>query len=367
VARDVRERIGVGIIGLGASRGWAARAHLPALRASSDFEVRAASASTPERGAEAARVHGVPVACADAEELVTRTDVSLVVVTVKVPQHRRLVSLALEAGKSVLCEWPLARSEAEAAELTALAGHHGVPAFVGLQARSAPAVRFVRGLVESGSIGEVLSTTVVGSGGQWGATADPDNLYLLDRANGATMLTIPVGHTIDAVCDVLGPFATLTATTATRRQTVPRRDTGEVVRVTAEDQVVVSGVLATGAVAAVHYRGGRSGGTEFLWEINGTAGDIVVRGDTGHLQYGLVDVSVTDAARRLVPTPVPSHCRRSKVDPVEPGHTVAEAYVEIAAALRGQPSSAPTFADGLRLHQVLAAIERSAAEPRPTL
>lgn len=360
------ERIGVGVIGLGASRGWAARAHLPALRASPDFEVRAASASTPERGAEAARVHGVPVACRDAEDLVARTDVSLVVVAVRVPEHSRLVRLALEAGKAVLCEWPLARGVAEAAELTALAEQYALPAFVGLQARSAPAVRFVRGLVESGAIGEVLSTTVVGSGGQWGATADPDNLYLLDRANGATMLTIPVGHTIDAVCDVLGPFAALTATTATRRRTAPRRDTGELVTVTAEDQVVVSGVLATGAVAAVHYRGGRSAGTNLLWEINGTAGDIVVRGDTGHLQYGLVDVEVTDAAGQLVPTPVPSQCRRTSVDPAAPGHTVAEAYVEVAAALRGEPSAAPTFADGLRVHQVLAAIERSAADPRST-
>jgi predicted dehydrogenase len=133
---------------------------------------------------------------------------------------------------------------------------------------------------------------------------------------------------------------------------------------TAEDQVVVSGVLETGTVVAVHYRGGRSAGTNLLWEINGTAGDIVVRGETGHLQYGLVDVHVTDADRRLMPAPVPSHCRRSTVDPTHPGHTVAEAYVEIAAALRGQPSSAPTFADGLRLHEVLAAIERSAMDPR---
>lgn len=354
------EPIRVGIIGLGASRGWAASAHVPALRASSEFELRALSASTPERGIESARAHGVSVACADAEELVTRGDISLVVVTVKVPEHRRLVTLALEAGKAVLCEWPLANGVAEASELTALADRYGIPAFVGLQARSAPAVRYIRALVQSGAIGEVLSTTVIGSGGQWGATADPDNLYLLDRANGATMLTIPVGHAIDALSEVLGPFATLTATTSTRRPAVPRRDTGEIVRVTAEDQVVVSGVLESGAVSAVHYRGGHSAGTNFLWEINGTAGDIVVRGDNGHLQYGRVEVEVTNKSRMLVPAEVPSRYRRSTVDPGEPGHTVAEAYVEVAAALRGYPSSAPTFADGLRLHRLLDAIEHSA-------
>lgn len=354
--------LGVGIVGLSASRGWAATAHLPALRALPGYEVRAASASTAESARAAAAAHGIPAACADHVELVDRDDVDLVVVTVKVPEHHRLVSAAIDAGKAVLCEWPLGNGVAEADDLAARAAGKGVAAFVGLQARSAPAVRSVRELVRDGAIGEVLSTSVLGSGDRWGATIDPGATYLLDRDNGATLLTIPFGHTFDAVCHVLGEAVELTATTATRRPRVRRSDTGETVPMTAEDQIAVTGVLAGGVVASVHYRGGRSAGTNFLWEIHGTDGDIVVRGESGHLQYGRVQVFVTDRSTgSLVQYTVPDRFRRTTVDPGAPSHTVAEAYAQIALDLEDGGGEAPTFADGARRHHTLAAVERAAA------
>jgi hypothetical protein len=51
--------------------------------------------------------------------------------------------------------------------------------------------------------------------------------YLLDRANGATMLTIPIGHTLAALQDVLGEVAEVSAVLATRRTTALAADTGE--------------------------------------------------------------------------------------------------------------------------------------------
>uniref|UniRef100_UPI0015F0CB56 Gfo/Idh/MocA family oxidoreductase n=1 Tax=Pseudonocardia pini TaxID=2758030 RepID=UPI0015F0CB56 len=109
------DRIGVGVVGLSAGRGWAATAHLPALRALPElFSVRASSASSPESGRAGAEAHGVPHACADVRELAEHPEVDLVVVTVKVPEHERLVGDALAAGKAVLCEWPLGNGTAEA-------------------------------------------------------------------------------------------------------------------------------------------------------------------------------------------------------------------------------------------------------------
>jgi predicted dehydrogenase len=52
---------------------------------------------------------------------------------------------------------------------------------------------------------------------------------------------------------------------------------------TAADQVAVRGVLESGAVASVHFRGGMSRATNFHWEINGTDGDLVLTGGSGHL------------------------------------------------------------------------------------
>ena len=354
--------IGVGFIGLSAARGWAANAHLPALRAlPGEFEIRALSGSTPESARAAAEAHGVPISCADHRELVARSDVDLVVVTVKVPEHHRLVTAAIDAGKAVLCEWPLGNGLAEAEELTARAAERGLRTFVGLQARSAPAFRFVRDLVREGAVGEVLSTTVVGSGEGWGPVVWPTAEYLVDRDNGATMLTIPFGHAIDGVCFALGEFAELTATTATRRPVVHHFDSGAEVPMTAEDQVAVTGTLEGGAVASLHYRGGRSTGTNFLWEVNGTAGDLVVRGDRGQVQHGQVDVFLGKAGGQLEPQPVPERYHTTSTDPATPSHAVAEAYAQIAQDLRTGSTSAPTFADALRRHRMLAAVQQAAA------
>ena len=81
-----------------------------------------------------------------------------------------MVSAALQAGKAVYCEWPLGNGLAETEELARLASEHDVPTFVGLQIRANPVMNYLRDLVADGYVGEVLSTTVIGSaGGIWGA------------------------------------------------------------------------------------------------------------------------------------------------------------------------------------------------------
>jgi predicted dehydrogenase len=356
------QRVGVGIVGLSATRGWAAIAHVPALRALPGYEVVAFSASTPESALAAAEAHGVGLAFSDHRELVQRDEVDLVVVTVKVPAHRELVTAAIEAGKPVLCEWPLGNGLEEAEELGALALANGVRGFAGLQAASTPAVRFVRDLIESGEIGEVLSTTVVGSGDAWGPTVHPATLYLVDADNGATMLTIPVGHTIDGLCLCLGEFTELSATTATRRPTVSRTDSGDAVPMTAVDQVAITGRLENGAVAAMHYRGGRSPGTNFLWEVAGSRGTLVVTGASGHLQYGRVAVQIAvDGQRELSARPIPPEYELVPLDPQSPPYAVAHAYARLLGDLRDGTEEVPTFADAVRRHGTLAAVERAAA------
>jgi predicted dehydrogenase len=98
----------IGIIGLSAERGWATAAHIPALRAlSDDFEL-AGVANTSFASARAApAAFGLPRAFESTAQLVASPDIDVVVVSVKVPHHRELVSEALNAGKSVYCEWPL--------------------------------------------------------------------------------------------------------------------------------------------------------------------------------------------------------------------------------------------------------------------
>src|SRR5213079_2429042 len=219
-SRNGDKRIRVGIIGANPDRGWAAQVHIPALRSlSDDFEITALSTSRRESADAAGKRFGVPAAFDKHNELVNSSDVDVVAVTVKVPFHLELATAALEAGKAVYCEWPLGNGLGEAETLAALARKHGVLAVAGLQARSAPAVAYVHDLIDEGYVGEVLSTTLVGSGMGWGPAVEPFNAYLNDKKNGATMLSIALGHAADALCYCLGEIRELSATMAMRRRT----------------------------------------------------------------------------------------------------------------------------------------------------
>src|SRR5882672_8124424 len=251
------KRIRVGIIGANPDRGWAAQAHIPALKAlSDDFEITALSTSRRESADAASKVFGVPLAFDNHDELVNSDVVDVVAVTVKVPSHLELATAALGAGKAVYCEWPLGNGLHEAETLAALAKKKGVLAVAGLQARSAPSVAYVRDLIKQGYVGEVLSSTLIGSGMGWGATGDPYNAYLKDKKNGATMLSIALGHTADALCYCLGELRELSATMTMRRKSFTIAGTGETKPMATDDQVCVSGLLEGGAAFSIHYRGG---------------------------------------------------------------------------------------------------------------
>ncbi|RYX86536.1 Gfo/Idh/MocA family oxidoreductase [bacterium] len=355
------KKIGVGIIGLSANGGWAARAHVPALQSLPEYEIRALTASTPQSAKAAAEKFGVPHYFTDPVELAALPEVDLVVVSVKVPEHKYLVEAAINAGKMVYCEWPLGNGLAEAQGLEALAREKEVPAFVGLQSHGVPVVRWVKDLVASRYVGEVLSTTVVGSGIIAGATVDNRGLYLLDPANGATMLSIPFGHSIDAMCWALGEFRELSAITANQRPQVTNTDTGAQVAKLADDNISISGILESGAVATIHYRGGASKATNFRWEINGTEGDLVVLGDSGHLQFGQVTLyGAKGDDKALAELTLPAEYVAAPGSPTDISYPITQMYQGVLSDLRDGTQLVPTFADAVKRHQMLEAIEQSA-------
>src|SRR5256886_8155371 len=290
-----KSTLGVGIIGVSPVRGWAATAHIPALRALPSYEIRALSAHNAESARAAGEAFGVSAVFSDNEQLVTQPDIDVVAVTVKVPHHRALVSAALAAGKAVYCEWPLGRDLEDTRAMAALAAEHGVRTVVGLQARQAPAIAFVRQLLSDGYVGEVLSTTMVGLSIPGDVVGQP-NAYMLDKANGANLLTIPVGHSLDILNYVLGEFAELSAVSDLRRPLITIEETGKQIVKTAADQIAVIGSLRSGATASIHIREAVAGGTGFLWEINGTDGTLRITADAARSE--LFPLSVPGAPGR---------------------------------------------------------------------
>jgi predicted dehydrogenase len=330
-----------------------------------DFEITALSTTRRESADAAGKLFDVAAAFDNHQELVNSTAVDVVAVTVKVPYHLELATAALEAGKAVYCEWPLGNGLHEAETLAALAKKQGVLAVAGLQARSAPAVAYVRDLIEQGYVGEVLSTTLVGSGMGWGPTVEPYNAYLNEKKNGATLLSIAVGHTADALCYCLGEVSELSATMAMRRETFTIAATGERKPMNAEDQVGVTGLLEGGATFSIHYRGGVSRGTNLLWEINGTAGDLQLTATGGQAQIWEMNVRGGKSAQSsLELLPVPEQYRWAPPQAAGPSTNVAQAYAHFACDYREGTHLCPTFDDAVTRHRMLNAIETAAATGR---
>lgn len=363
MSKNGLKRIRVGIIGANPDRGWAAEAHIPALRSlSDDFEITALSTSRRESANGAGKRFGVPITFDVHQDLVNRADVDVVAITVKVPYHLELATAALDAGKAVYCEWPLGNGLAEAQTLAALAKKQGVLAVAGLQARSAPSVAYVRDLIEQGYVGEVLSTTLIGSGMSWGPTVPPFNVYFNDKRNGATMLSIALGHTTDALCYCLGEVRELSATMTVRRKSFTIEGTGERKPMTADDQVCVTGLLEGGAAFSMHYRGGHSRGTNLLWEINGTEGDLQLTAVGGQAQIFEMTVRGGKGAQSALEVlPVPEPYRWSSQQGPGPSTNVAQAYARFARDYREGTHFCPTFDDAVTRHRMLDAIETAAA------
>jgi predicted dehydrogenase len=356
--------LGVGIIGVSPVRGWAATAHIPALRALPNYEIRALSAHDAESARAVGDVFGVSAVFSDHEHLVTQRDIDLVAVTVKAPHHRELVSAALAAGKAVYCEWPLGRDLDDARAMAALAAKQGVHTVVGLQARQAPAIEFVQQLIRDGYLGEVLSTTMVGLSIPGDVVVQP-NAYMLDKTNGANLLTVPVGHSLDLLNYVLGEFADLSAVSDLRRPLITIQETGEQIVKTAADQIAVIGTLRSGATASVHIREAVAGGTGFLWEINGTAGTLRITAAAA--VPGIFPLTVAGAQGRneLAELAVPRALTQkwptlTGLDGA-PAYNVGRVYAAFAADIENGTHTVPDFADAVRRHEVIAAIERSAA------
>lgn len=360
------QRLGVGIVGVEPGRSWAARGHIPALRALSDtFEIIGIANTTKASAEAAAAATGLPRAFAGVAELVADPEVDIVTVAVKVPPHLEIVKAAIDAGKHVYCEWPLGNGLIEAKEMAALAKAKGVLGVVGTQARVAPEIEYLKRLIADGFVGDVLSTTLVARGGALqGGGSIPDKktwAYLLDRTNGATLLTIPVGHTLAALRDMFGEVAEVSSVLAVRRPAVLTVDTGEMLSASAPDQVLVSGIFTTGIPISIHYRGGAARDDNGLfWEVNGTKGDIRVSGSSGHTQ--MVQLSLEGARgdeKTFQRLEVPASYRSGWPEEVEPGN-VARVYARMARDLREGTRTAPSFEDAVAIHRIIAAIERAA-------
>jgi predicted dehydrogenase len=356
------EIIRVGIVGANPDRGWAVTAHLPALRTLPQFEISAVATTHEDSARRAARHFGARHAFTDVVALAEHPDVDLVSVTVRVPSHAEIVRAALTAGKHVYCEWPLGRTSDEAASLAVLAREAGVHASVGLQARRAPALRYARDLVSDGYLGRVTSVTaqVAVTPGATGEISE-SMAYTFDPANGAGLVEVSGGHTLDALEYVLGEIREVSAVLSVQRPRYVIAGTSESVEATTPDHLSASLLFHSGSVGSVHVHGGKLTNPGTRIEIAGENGDLLLKARGGGPQLSELRLFGSQSAdARWQEIPIPDHYVGTAHGLPPLAANVARAYENFAEDISAGTHTAVGFPEALRTHQLLDAIRRSA-------
>ncbi|MFC8363579.1 Gfo/Idh/MocA family protein [Streptomyces griseorubiginosus] len=382
-SRTAPPTLGVGMVGyafMGAahSQGWRTAGH------AFDLPLRPVLAAIAGRDARRVRAaadqHGWAATETDWRALIARDDVQLVDICTPGDSHAEIAIAALEAGKHVLCEKPLANSVAEAEAMVAAAEaacSRGQLAMVGFNYRRVPALTFARRLIADGRLG-TLRHVRVSYLQDWLVDPDFPLTWRLQREHAGSGALGDLGaHIVDLAQFLAGEVLVgVSAQMETFVKERPRLDgassgltaSGGAVRgpVTVDDAAVFTGRLASGALAtfeATRMATGRKNALRL--EINGESGSLAF--DLERLNelsfHDHREPAATAGFRRVLVTE-PDHPYLDAWWPPGHGlgyeHTFVHQARDLVHAIASGSGPRPSFADGLQVQRVLAAVEESA-------
>ncbi|MRG61708.1 gfo/Idh/MocA family oxidoreductase [Agromyces sp. CFH 90414] len=342
--------------------GFMAAVHSRAARAAG-AELAGGASSSPERSREAAGRLGLQRSFDSLDDLLldAAADVDVVHVCTPNATHARIVRAALEAGKHVICEKPLATDAATAAELTALAAERGLVAAVPFVYRFHPMAREARARIAGGDAGRLVS--VHGAYLQdWLATPHDDD-WRVDRGlGGPSRAFADIGsHLVDLLEFTAGARVTrLNAVTSTvygERSQNTDIATEDLVAVIVELEGGAVGTLLVSQVAPGHKNG-------LVLELGGTAASVRFEQERPERLW----IGRTDASQLVERDAARLSADAARLSLVPAGHPMGyqdafNAFVaDVYAAIAGdRPEGLPTFDDGLRAVRVTEAVLASAA------
>lgn len=328
--------------------GFGCRIHVPALQ-QAGFDVAGLVGTDPARTAKRAASCGVKNAYTDLERAIGETGAQAVTIASPPHTHAALTLLALEAGCHVICEKPMANSIGEARSMLEAAERAGVIHLIGNQFRWSPDRALVARAIAEGLVGEPRFLTLVS---YLPLLADPGKQmpdWWFDSSAGGGWLGAHGSHLIDQVRFWLGEFESLSAA-------LPMVSDREAV---AEDSYVLRFRLENGVEGILQQTAGAWGSPSDMVRVAGTRGTLSVSG-------GQVSLDSSTGNRLL---PVPGDLQLPPIDGEDNTHMNPGPYIRLCevlmAGVTGAPPPAgvapPSFRDGLRCMQVMAAIRQSAA------
>jgi predicted dehydrogenase len=379
-----RPTLGIGLIGyafMGAahSQAWRTAPHFFDLPLRPELTVLAGR--DPGRVADAAGKLGWSSTETDWRKVIERDDVGLIDVCTPGDTHAEIAIAALEAGKHVLCEKPLANTVAEAEAMAAAAARaaaKGVRSMVGFTYRRVPAIAFARQLVAEGRLGQIRHVRAQYLQ-DWIADPTAPMSWRLEKDKAGSGALGDIGaHIVDLTQYITGER--LTGVSALLETFVKERPLPSAVgtlggvagegtgTVTVDDAAVFLGRFAGGALAtfeATRFALGRKNAIRI--EINGSAGSLAFDFEDMNVLHFFDgnEPAGTAGFRRIVVTE-PEHPYVAAWWPAGHGlgyeHGFTHQVVDLLTAIAKEEDPTPSFADGLQVQRVLDAVERSAAD-----
>ena len=357
--------VGYAFMGRAHSQAWRTLAHQGGVA----IEPRMAAICGRDAAAAeaAARRLGWATFETDWRALIARDDVDLVDICTPGATHAPIAIAALRAGKHVLCEKPLANTVAEAEEMVRAAeAAPGVVATVAFNYRRIPAMALARQLVAAGAVGPLRQVRAVYLQDWLVDPAAPMAWRLRREEAGSGALGDLGAHIVDLVQYLTGDRLVEVAGRSATFVKERRGADGALEPVTVDDAVLFSASLAGGAIGSFEATRFATGSKNALrLELDGQDG--ALRFDLERLnELEVYERSQPHAGFRRVLVTEPDDPYLSAWWP--PGHVlgwehtfVHQARDLLAGVAAGTPV-APTFADGLAVQRVLAAVEESARE-----
>ncbi|MEU6522894.1 Gfo/Idh/MocA family oxidoreductase [Streptomyces sp. NPDC046924] len=373
--------VGYAFMGAAHSQGWRTADRVFDLPLSPELAVICGRDATAVRAA--ADRHGWADTETDWRALVERDDVDLIDICTPGDSHAEIALSALAAGKHVLCEKPLANTVAEAEAMVRAAEEaqgQGRLAMVGFNYRRIPATALARRMVAEGRIGTLRHVRVAYLQDWLVDPAFPLTWRLRREQAGSGSLGDLGAHIVDLAQYLAGePLAGVSALTETfvRRRPLPTGPTSGLAavdavgatgtgEVTVDDAALFTGRFASGALAsfeATRYATGRKNALRI--ELNGEHGSLAFDLERlNELSYHDGTEPGAHAGFRRILVTEPDHPYLDAWWPPGHGlgyeHTFVHQARDLVHAVADGRTPEPSFADGLQVQRVLAAVEESA-------
>lgn len=353
------DRLRVGIIGTG----WGSLVHAPAFAVADGYEVAAICARNPDRLAKAAADAGVEDTATDWRTFVRRDDLDIISVATPVETHHPIVLAALDAGRHVLCEKPLALTAAQAREMADAAAGSGRVTATCFELRWTEERLPVWDLVRDGFVGKPYFSRIAQSASYWHPSHKAQAGWMYDAALGGGYLAGLLSHDIDWIATMFGAPTAVCADVGTSIDQVTLRD-GSAVDVTADDTTALLLRLPGGARAVISASvvGAHTGGWRF--EAFGEDGTILATGGRGEATLRTGRAADDGLTAWSGPARQPRHLADL------PGRGAGASSMIRAMALMledwrpafsGAQTSAPSFFDGWLVQAVIEAARASSA------